>query len=125
MKRISHLSKNVQVPRVTVKAISPFSLVSPPISPSLCFLHSCPALSTTKPGGPNILWTSLPSSLLSNHQNLLRLSPNLTSSRKPTDIPGWNDSVPGLCPEMGCSFSPSHHSPCVRSLLSGSISLLA
>lgn len=35
------------------------------------------------------------------------------------DISGWNNSVPGPCAEIGCSFSISHNSLCIRSLLRG------
>lgn len=51
------------------------------------FLSCLPVLSTTKPGGPNILWTPLPFSHLSNYQNLSRLISNPTSSRKPPQTP--------------------------------------
>lgn len=41
------------------------------------------------------------------------------------DIPSFNNSLAVLCSEIGCSFSISHISPCIRSLLSGSVSLVA
>lgn len=132
-KKISHLFKNTQSLRVEVNAIStPSTLPCGRYLPSLTTHHILSFFPAFLPclfyhqtwGSKHSL--DFPALLPS-----LQLSKSFKTQPKShlfqkalTNEPSRNNSVPGLCAEMGCSLSISHNSLCIRSLLSWSVSLV-